>query len=437
MKCDVCKTESDFDAGFIKERRSFRTSQKIFCPACWVRRHQKTEGSYQIAVVVGGIVGYTLLWLNPRSFAGHFLTAIFLINLFLILSIIPHELGHAGVARLLGWRVFQIVIGVGKTIYRRTFCGIIFDFHWLPIGGITQLMPVDVRWLRVKRFFIVLAGPMVNAVFAFAALLIYRGNWHSFDLFALPRELHFFVMANLWVLVINLWPIQFKAFGLPSDGKQLLQMLSFRKKDQEELLVMRYALEALLRREYQGDLDGARDWCDKGLAMFPENLHLLNISGILWLDQMDYDRAREIFIKLLAREDDAARTRYTILNNIAYADALTNKPEWLPEADAYSKQAYTALPWVPAFVGTRGTVLVAMGQFEEGIKLLKQSFEGAWSPRSKAENACHLALAHVRTGNQGDAQKYLEVARQLDSHCKLINRAEVELGGSVSLAQPC
>jgi hypothetical protein len=71
-----------------------------------------------------------------------------------------------------------------------------------------------------------------------------------------------------------------------------------------------------------------------------------------------------------------------------------------------------------------------MGQIEAGIKLLKESFEKAWSPRSKAENACHLAMAHARLGDRNQADNYLELARQMDSQCRLIERAEAEFQNS-------
>lgn len=68
-----------------------------------------------------------------------------------------------------------------------------------------------------------------------------------------------------------------------------------------------------------------------------------------------------------------------------------------------------------------------MGQIETGIKLLKESFEKAWTPRSKAENASHLSMAHARIGEHAKADNYLKLARQLDSQCRLIKRAEMEL----------
>src|SRR5664279_1533100 len=110
MKCDACGMESDFEAGFIKERKSFQTTQRTLCSACWMRRRQTFEGWYQLVVLIGGIIGYLLLWRNPWSAIGRLFTTLFLMDGFLILTIIPHELGHAITGRLLGWRVFAVVI---------------------------------------------------------------------------------------------------------------------------------------------------------------------------------------------------------------------------------------------------------------------------------------------------------------------------------------
>lgn len=424
MKCDICGTESDFDAAFVKEHNAFRLSRRTVCPACWVRRGNARQSWFLLALSAAGVFGYVFDLIAPEEFVGGFLLNLFFIGLFLILSILPHELGHAMVARALGWRVYQIVIGVGNPIFKRRWSGILFDIRAIPLSGATWMLPKDTRWYRAKRFLAVLAGPAVNAVMALAVVFIWQGNLSHFDFDALPVGARLFLWANAWVALANLWPHEPKTgFALPSDGKQLLQLLSFRKKDMEQIQAMRFALEAMLCRE-NGDLAGARVSCDKGLALYPENPNLLNLSGINHLDEQKYEQAREVFLKLLAKENQPTGTRFLFMNNLAYADALSENPALISEADAYSKDAFTALPWVSAVVGTRGTVLVVLGNYEEGIELLKKSMEDAESPRNKAENACHMAIALARTGNCEEAQKYLELARQLDAKCTLLARAE-------------
>lgn len=425
MKCDVCGRESEF--GLIKERKSFRTSHRTVCPTCLVRRRRAFEGWNQVAIVAFGILGYTLLWFDPTSILGHQLTTFFLVDVFLVLCIIPHELGHAITAHLLGWRVFAVVIGIGRQIFKFHLFGILFSFHWLPVGGITQVSPTNAHQFRLKRFLIFLAGPSVNAAIAVAIFLIWRQDWHDIGFGGLPRAARICLWANLWVTAFNLWPHQSKTLNLPTDGKQLLKTFSTKKKDVEDLQAARYALEAMMCRDEHNELKRAIDWCNQGLALFPSNLLLLNVNGILLLDQADYTAARQVFLRLLSEQSKPSLARYTMLNNIAYVDALIGDQALLPEADAFSKEAYNAASWMPSIVGTRGNVLVAMGQVEEGIRLLKESFEKATSPRNKAENACHLAMAHVQIGMLDEAAKYLKLARQLDSHCPFIQRAETAL----------
>ena len=96
----------------------------------------------------------------------------------------------------------------------------------------------------------------------------------------------------------------------------------------------------------------------------------------------------------------------------------------MSEADFYSQEAVAAMPWASSVVGTRGTVMVALGRYAEGITLLKRSMEDADKPASKGENACHLAIALARTGANEEAEKYVQLAEQLSPKCRLIDRAK-------------
>jgi tetratricopeptide (TPR) repeat protein len=433
MKCDSCGKEADFERGFIKERKSFRSSYRTLCPTCWSRRRFALEGWLQIMVLAEGILGYVLLWLDSQSVYGQILTAAFLFNLFLILTIVPHELGHAIAARLFGWRVFAVVVGLGKRLFKFQLSDIVFSFHCLPVAGITRVAPVDARWFRLKRFLIFSAGPAVNAAIAAIILLACRADLQRPWSLGFPRTALLCFLANLWVLAYNLWPHRSKILNIDTDGKQLLKTFSKKPNEMKELLAARFALEALLCREHN-DFQRALDWCNQGLELYSSNYLLLYTSGLLFLDQQQYNHGREIFLQLRGRVPKPSHQHYVVLNNIAYADALSGDSALLPEADACSKEAYNGAPWDAAIVGTRGTVLVAMAQFEEGIKLLVESFEKAHTPRDKSETTCHLVIAHVRNGQLDTAAGYLKMAKQLDPSCPLIGRAEREYNSQT--AQP-
>ncbi len=356
----------------------------------------------------------------------------FLVNIFLILTILPHELGHAIVGRLAGWRVFSVVVGIGKQALKFKLFGIFFIFNWLPVGGLTQSAPMDKRWYRTKRFLMIAAGPAVNAGIAGLIFFIWQDTWREFGFWGLPPLARICFFTNLWVMASNLLPRKSKISRRNTDGMQLLKTFSKNPDEMEEFGAGRFAMEAAIRRDEYKDLPGALEWCNKGLALFPKNYSLLTVNGSLCLDIGDYPRAREAFLQHLSGETKPGGKRYAILNNIAYADALINDPLLLPEADAYSKEAYNGLPWSPPIIGTRGTVLVAMGQIEEGIKLLKESFEKHDAPRGKAENAGHLAVAYARLGDFHQAAEYLKLTEQFNPECLLIKRAEAELAQATS-----
>ena len=74
-----------------------------------------------------------------------------------------------------------------------------------------------------------------------------------------------------------------------------------------------------------------------------------------------------------------------------------------------------------------GSVLIELGRIDEGVELLGQAFDGNMTKQNKAFNACYLALAMSRKGDEGEATRFLEKARRLDSTCPLIGRVEREV----------
>lgn len=79
-------------------------------------------------------------------------------------------------------------------------------------------------------------------------------------------------------------------------------------------------------------------------------------------------------------------------------------------------------------------VLVDLGQLDEGIKLLKESYQNCDADRSKAINAAYLAIAEHRYGNDEIAKRYLEAAAKYDPKCLFLKRANAEILNQTSSA---
>src|SRR5579871_1841739 len=65
--------------------------------------------------------------------------------LFWIPLLVLHELGHAIVARLVGWRVEMIVIGMGRTLCRFHVGNALVELRVVPLEGFVRNVPLNLR----------------------------------------------------------------------------------------------------------------------------------------------------------------------------------------------------------------------------------------------------------------------------------------------------
>jgi hypothetical protein len=114
MKCDACGIESNFEAAFFKQRKAFRRLVRTLCPACRGRRRRISNSWFLILILLAGIMGYAILWFKPWSLTGHYLTTLFLIEVFLILTIVPHELGQPLLVGSLAGAFLRLSLGWGS-----------------------------------------------------------------------------------------------------------------------------------------------------------------------------------------------------------------------------------------------------------------------------------------------------------------------------------
>ena len=152
----------------------------------------------------------------------------------------------------------------------------------------------------------------------------------------------------------------------------------------------------------------------------------MRASNLLELKQ--YREARRIYVQLLGRLAGYPEVRTTLFNNIAYADLLIDDPGLLWEADACSREAYSRTPWVVYVKGTRGSVLVELGDYDEGLKLLQDAFGNHPEKHGQALNACYIAIGECRRGNVIEGHNYFSLARRLDPQCVLLDREVRETG---------
>src|SRR5258708_1124860 len=101
-KCDRCGVTTDTPEIFKRRRRFFRRRVGSLCPLCWRKSKLFTLKATLWFSLIEGLLGLILVIWEPRLHGGWMLLNLLLFQLFLILAILPHELGHAFAARLVG-----------------------------------------------------------------------------------------------------------------------------------------------------------------------------------------------------------------------------------------------------------------------------------------------------------------------------------------------
>ena len=425
IRCSKCGIESPLVSAFHRLQITRRIS-RWYCPPCAGRRTAANNSLWLIAAVLAVPLGLMLLRLDSpgQKYGWHLLTfALFVV--FQAICIVPHELGHAVTALILGMRLFNVCIGAcGKVAFVIRVLGYDVVFMTIPLGGTTLATPKSTRFVRFKEFLLVLSGPMANAVLIVVAVWL---GQHVAGYDVAKWGVTVFVYANLFVLALNLFPqiLTLNGQRIPSDGRQLLSIPFLSSDRIRELHASYFTLEGLEARE-RGNLESAQAWFEQGLAAYPDDVACSSGLGTVLLDVADYPRAKQIFERLLEQKKDDMGLGALFKNNIAWTDLLIGDRQLLDEADRFSSEAIEVLPWVSEIKGTRGSVLIELGRIEDGVSLVEQAMKQNRQRQNQAFNASYLALAMLRLGNLEKAADYQKAAVRLDPKCALRNRLEVE-----------
>jgi len=420
MKCGTCGVESDWDKAFRQTRRSFSFREIApMCPACW-KRDQENITKWAIRVLLALSILLIVVSMTVAKPEERFhLLALPLIPFFFPLAIVVHEFAHALAALALGLRVFSVSYGLsGPLLFRGRIRNWAFEIRRSPPSGFTQAAPRTTKWLRLRWGLFVAAAPMTNALLA-VGLFAYSTTSSIVGAFATS-----FAWANLIALFSSLFPWKYQTrFGAtPSDGLILLK-LPFEKAESDRRKQAAYfaleGTECLRRKDYAR----AAEWAQFGQQNNPGEIQTRCVLGLALLGLKRFDEAREHFLEMAASDDPLGKApphRAIFLNNLAWTDLMAGGAERLDEADRYSYQAMRLTPWVAAIKGTRGSILVALGQIDEGVTLLHEAIDEHEENANKALNACFLAIGFHKAGNSAASRRSIEKARQLDPNCELI-----------------
>src|SRR5436305_9253946 len=113
-------------------------SVRYLCPSCASAKRLKDQ-TVVMAIYAGvSVAGLVLICIDRELAPGWLLLNLFVFQLSLVLTIVPHELGHALMARAVGLEVFDVIIGFGRKLWTGTVAGIPITVNCVPVGGLTR-----------------------------------------------------------------------------------------------------------------------------------------------------------------------------------------------------------------------------------------------------------------------------------------------------------
>ena len=271
MKCDGCQIECDRAEVFQRHTRFFGADRSL-CPACFQNKDHKAHIFWIWVYLIFGVLALPAIFYSPTRILGILMLNVFVFQLFLFISTVLHELGHAIAGRSCGMRVFGIEIGKGRIVYEFHVKHLRWCVRDIPFGGVTYGVSHSARLFQIKQFFYILGGPLVNGIIFFVALKLRPldglPTGTSFEGF-LPVLL--LKWSNALLLIYSLVPhfSNSVAGKIPNDGLWLFWKIWGIKKEQvEENLAARYLYEAGECR-LQKNLVGAQKWLTKASNISP------------------------------------------------------------------------------------------------------------------------------------------------------------------------
>lgn len=370
-----------------------------------------------VAFLILGVLG----WLLAPGFLQFCMIALALIHFTSVALALPHELAHAFVGWLCGFRIFKIQIGDWGECWGKLRIGhFVLEFNGLLHGGMIYGATKSSRFLKWKNMAFVAAGPGFHAIFL---LLLSQVSPKALNSSVTAGALWIFFLANSYMLALSLYPhgVITKDQTVQSDGLSLWNLFWMPSQAFSVNAYYYYWLEASDRLE-RNQPDAALKACLEGVQRCPGNpaLELMQAICLLQLDQLT--DARDILMKL--RESCIPDPAYEVylFNAIAWTDLMLRDPSLQSEAFNFSEQAYSSMPWIPEFNGTRGSILVEHGEFKVGQTLLRKAYAENKNPENRAWNAVFLARAMAQQGQNTQAAEMWERAVKLAQNLDQINR---------------
>lgn len=420
--CDECGTLA------ICSKYHRELKKRTLCPRCYPAVSSNSVFWLYLSLLGGAAIWALPLGDRATGYPFFLIFNVALCILFVHLLILPHELLHAISARLLRGEVFAIFVGIGPPLWQGKWRGVTLSLRRYLIMGLCFFAFADKNRSRL-RYGLAVAAPLVGH------LLLAIWLWPQLRWGGVPwgwswREM--LMVANGFLLVINLYPFHVDGSALGTDGLKLLS-LATGKLDIDELHTNSFFVRIAAKTEAE-EIEAALALNEEGLALYPE--HALLRSNWLALTVMAerFEAGLPGLLDKIEHPEPEPYLHAQDLNNAAWGifrlhqmGKLAESSYSLAQALSYAKWAYAMIPWHPSLQGTYAAMLLETGETDQAIWHAQQAAEAHESPRYRATNLALAAVGYHRRGDGEQAQRLLTQAETLAAEDVQIQWAKKQL----------
>lgn len=342
---------------------------------------------------------------------------------FYIMSVVGvclHELGHACGALSAGGVIHSIHFGQRYQKWKPwkfRFLGTWWQINSAPISGMVFCSFGTPLYYRLRYCWMVACGPLVNLLLLVIGLLII-----AFDQY--PSVLPYLIgscSANAYLLAISAIPrpVQINGQIRANDGLIFLQTLRYTDEDIAHAIQLG-EVTCELEREAPG-IEGlepseliARHQAD------PSNLSILRHLANQLFETNDSLYVPYV-LALIEHPKMPDRSLVQVIDMYLTWQLHTGIPEDPERADQLS-QRLLSLQDTLSTRGTRGSILVDIGQRDKGKAMLQEVLEKTEATIDKAYSHTFLALAAKAEGDRDLARAHALKARKADATCPALKR---------------
>jgi hypothetical protein len=394
----------------------------LLCPRCAERRRLR-HACVRWGLSLAGLVLIPFgIWADWLSAALWPLAALSGLQLAMYLSVLPHEFGHALMARAVGYHPLAVVWGGYPSIVDRQISGIRILVGIAPESGCVLFDPANDRWPRLKHGLIVAAGPLTNALLAAGAFTVVAAIPQSAEQSLLEIVMLVFAVANALLALGNLWPSKTASFTGhgPNDGALLLSYVFGKSPElaRQRAAACQVRLYFASRDESYERVLREADTAEGFIGPAPW-IEVARSASYCNLQQPA--RARELLRHALAmpQMDGDLGSRSLAENNFAWANFVLDDPADDADSLERSARAMAALPWLAPVVMTRACVLAARAcagsaRLAEARDLLARAGDLEMTNASRQVSAVAHGLIAAAEGDFAEARRQLQAARAID-----------------------